>query len=48
MMATDHKGRLENALANLAMSGQPFLGRFTLQGAANRREGAQGVVQVLF
>jgi hypothetical protein len=46
MMAPDKKGRLENALDNLAMSGQPFLGRFTLLSAANRRQGGQGIVQV--
>lgn len=45
--APDQKGRLENALDNMSMSGQPFLGRFQVLSAAHRRSGGQGVVQVL-
>jgi hypothetical protein len=43
--APDLKGRLDNALDNLAMSGAPFLGRFVVLSAAQRRSGGQGVVQ---
>ena len=45
-IAPDQKGKLENALDNLAVSGEPFLGQFTMLSAAHRREGGQGVVQV--
>jgi hypothetical protein len=46
MVAPDQKGRLENALDNLSVSGQPFLGKYEILSAAYRREGGQGVVQV--
>lgn len=44
--APDLKGRLDNALDNLAVSGAPFLNRFVMLSAAHRRSGGQGVVQV--
>jgi hypothetical protein len=44
--APDSKGVLENALDNLAVSGEPFLGQFNMLSSAHRREGGQGVVQV--
>ena len=44
--APDLKGRLDNALDNLAVSGAPFLNRFVMLSAAHRRVGGQGVVQV--
>ena len=44
-IAPDQKGKLENALDNLAVSGEPFLGGFTILSSAHRREGGQGIVQ---
>jgi hypothetical protein len=43
--APDLKGRLENALDNLSVSGSMFLGRFSILSSAHRREGGQGIVQ---
>ena len=43
--APDIKGRLDNALDNLAVSGAPYLGKFVMLSAAHRRAGGQGVVQ---
>ena len=44
--APDLKGKLENALDNIALSGELFLGRFALLSSAHRRAGGQGIVQV--
>jgi hypothetical protein len=45
MVAPDDRGRLENALDNMAMTQVHFLGRFIMLSAAHRRAGGQGVVQ---
>ena len=46
MVAPDAKGKLENALDNLSVSGHLFLGKFEILSSSHRREGGQGLVQV--